>query len=400
MVAGTTFIVLAVVGACVIRANYLNHEEQSEVAEAQHFLANGDYAGAVKRATQAIELNSSDLQACMVLVNASSLGHLPTELYWAQRLAEIAPTTENKLRLAATGLRCQIAPFPVTSGVLAHFTDGDTNNPAFQIVAGNFAVALHQPSDAESHFKTALQLEPNNQQYALSLATLQLGLSDPAVQKQARQRLEKLAQDGSVGITALRVLVADRQAAGDDLAAEHYSDQLLASPQASMTDRLQNLAILQQADHAKFTDRLHLVMDLAANQVSTMAELSSWMQANGLAQENVDWLGSLPRNIRSEQAYKLALAQGYLQLGKWQDVLDFANRDNWFDQDFLRLALVSRAWSQLGVPTVAQSDWGEAVKKAGDHYEAMTNLLVLAQHWQMSDAQQDLRQRILQVAPQ
>ena len=167
-----------------------------------------------------------------------------------------------------------------------------------------------------------------------------------------------------------------------------------------MTDRLQNLAILQQADHAKFTDRLHLVMDLAANQVSTMAELSSWMQANGLAQENVDWLGSLPRNIRSEQAYKLALAQGYLQLGKWQDVLDFANRDNWFDQDFLRLALVSRAWSQLGVPTVAQSDWGEAVKKAGDHYEAMTNLLVLAQHWQMSDAQQDLRQRILQVAPQ
>jgi len=394
------FIVVVTASACAIRIKYLRMEEQSEVKDAQRFLAQGDYAKAATAAGRALVLNPTDLAACRAMADAKSLGKSSAELFWVQRLADIEPTTENKLRLAETGLRCQTAPFPVTSVVLTDLAQNEANNPTFQMLAGNLAAKMHQPVDAEAHFKVAVQLDPSNQQYALSLAIIQLGLPDPAVKKQARQHLEKLALDTNVGVDALRALVTDCQSAGDYVSADHYSDQLLASPHATMMDRLQNLEVLKQFNQNAFSERLRSVMNLAANQAPMVAPLSTWMQENGLAAENLEWLPSLPWTIRSGTSYKVALANAYLQMGRWQDMLDFANRDNWSDQDFLRLAMLSRAWAQLGVPTVAQSNWGDAVKKAGDHYEAMTNLLVLAQRWQLTDAQQDLRERILQLAPQ
>jgi len=395
-----SFLTLSILVTCVARTRYLRYDEQNQVLSSQQLLAQGDYAGAAASAGWALALNGTDPAACRVMADSASLAHLPTELFWVQRLADVAPTTENRLRLVETALRCQTAPFPVASVVLTELAENGANNPAFHMLAGQLAMGLHQPAEAEAQFSMALHLDPANPQYALSLASLQLQSSNQAVKKQALQRLENLSLDNSIGGAALRVLVGDRQAMGDYVAANQYSDQLLASPQVTMADRLQNLEILNRINQDAFTERLRQVMDMAANQATLVAELSTWMQANGLAAENLDWLGNLPKSIRAEQSYKMALAQAYLQTGKWQAMLDFGNRDNWSDQDFLRLAMISRAWAQLGVPTVAQSNWGEAVKKAGDHYEAMTNLLVLAERWQLPDAQQELRQRILQLAPQ
>jgi len=175
---------------------------------------------------------------------------------------------------------------------------------------------------------------------------------------------------------------------------------LLALPQVTLADRLENLGILQRMNSTAFNDRLAMVMDLAATTPQTVTELSTWMQANGLALQNIDWLCRLPKNIRMEQYFKMALLQAYVQLGKWQSAIDLGIRDNWSHQDFLRLAMLSHAWAQLGMPMVAKSNWTEAVNQAGGSYEAMTNLMVLAQRWQMSDEQQDLSLRIMQLAPQ
>ncbi len=400
MITGSTILVLAIVIACVVRTDYLKLEEKRLASNAQVCLTQGDYAGAIASAGKALALNPNDLAACRAMADASAQSRMPAELYWVQRLADLSPTIANKLRLAEVALRSQSAPYPVTTVVLTELAESAVNNPEYQMIAGNLALALHQSTDAEGHFETAVQLDPSNPQYALSLATLQLDSANESVQRQARQQLEKLSLDGTLGAAALRTLVANRQAAADPAGADHYSEQLLKLPQSTMADRLQNLELLQGLNQTTFGERLQTAMALAANQPALVGQLSNWMQSHGLASANLQWLGSLPKNIRSEPAYKLALAQAYLKMGKWQDLLDMGNRDNWSDQDFLRLALISHAWAQLGEPTVAQSNWGEAIKKAGDHYEAMTNLLVLAENWQLTQAQQYLRQRILQLAPQ
>lgn len=400
MITGSTVLVLAIVIACVVRTDYLKLEEKRLASNAQVCLTQGDYTGAAASAGKALALNPNNLAACRAMADAAAQSHMPAELYWVQRLADVSPTIANKLRLAEVALRSQSAPFPVTSVVLTELAESAANNPEYHMIAGNLALALHQSTDAEGHFETAVQLDPSNPQYVLSLATLQLDSSNQSVQRQARQQLEKLSLDGSLGAAALRTLVASRQSAGDPAGADHYSEQLLKLPQSTMADRLENLEVLQGLNQATFTERLHAAMALAGTQPTQVGQLSNWMQAHGLTSENLEWLGNLPKNIRSDQTYKLAVAQAYLKMGKWQALLDMGNRDNWSDHDFLRLALISHAWAQLGEPTVAQSNWGEAIKKAGDHYEAMTNLLVLAESWQLPQAQQYLRQRILQLAPQ
>ena len=400
MLGSSAGLLLFAVSLCLARLAYLPYKEKSQLAKARAFLASGDYSQAQRFADEALKLNPTDVRACQAMAEAASQQHSPFELYWAQRLADVAPTTANKLRLAETGLRCQSAPFPVTSAVLAELAENVGDNPVFHTIAGNWALGLHRPAVAESHFAAALQADPANSQYALNLASVQLGASNPEIKQQARQRLEQLSLDNTVGLAALRILVTDRQAAGDFVAAGKYSDQLLAGAQVTMADRLENLGILQRLGAAVFNDRLQSVMELAATNGQTVTDLATWMQFNGLAAESIDWLTSLPKDIRYQDSFKLALLQAYLQSGKWQLVINWGNQNHWHGQDFLRLAMLSHAWYQLGEPTVAQSTWGQAVKQAADSYEAMTNLMVLAERWQLTDEQQDLRQRILELAPQ
>ena len=400
MLAGIACLLFLAVVFCLGHMAYNPYQERCLLAKVQACLASGDYSQAQTFAEDALKLNPSDLRACKAMADATAQQHSAFELYWAQRLADVAPTTANKLRLAETGLRCQTAPFPVTTEVLAELAENVGDNPAFHTVAGNLAVALHQQATAQAHFESALRADPSNPQYLLNLASVQLGASKPEVKRQARQRLEQLSSDETVGLNALRALVADRKAAGDEVAASKYSDQLLARPQATMADRLENLGILQHMNSTVFNDRLQSVMDLTATNAQSMAALSTWMQFNGLASESIDWLTSLPKSIRSQESFKLALLQAYLQSGKWQLVINWGNQNKCQDKDFLRLAMLSHAWYQLGEPTVAQSTWGEAVKQAADQYEAVTNLMVLAQRWQLTDEQQDLRQRLLELSPQ
>ena len=397
---GTTFIVLAMVAALVVRTQNLKHEQQDLVLQARMFLASGDYARAMANASKALALNPTDLNACRIMADAASLSHSTAELIWVQRLTDIAPSTENKLRLAEVGLRCQAPPYPLTTSILEELSAAAANNSRFHALAGNLAKSLHQADGAAAQFESALRLDPTNQEYALQLAIVQLGSANPAKNDQARQQLAKLGANPDLGGAALRALVADRISAGDNVAAQHYSEQLVAASQAALTDRLQNLEILRSVNPALFADRLHSVQALAAADAPDVAQVSAWMLANGLAIDNLEWLQSLPKNIRTTEIFKVSLAKAYTQNGKWQEVLDLGNGENWGDLDSLRLAFVSHAWSQLGLPTLAQSNWGEAVKKASDHYSAMTNLLALAQSWQLTDVQQDLRQRILQLSPQ
>jgi hypothetical protein len=400
MVTGTLILMLAAVGALMARDTYLVREQKMAVANAQQLLARGNFAGAMASASKALSMNATDLAASRVMADATAMGHLRTELLWAQRLADLQPTVENKLRLAETGLRCQTAPYPVSTGVLTDLAGKCANNPFFNFLAGNLTEKMQQLNLAEAYFNAAVHLDPTNLTYSLYQARVQLRDADPVVKQQARQQLEKLGLDGSLGAEAYRALVTERLAAVDDAGANHYSGLLVATPQATMADRLKDLEIVHRLNPQAFTVRLQETMDIAAHNAAAVAELSDWMQKAGLAQQNLDWLVKLPIGIRAEQSYNVAMAQAYLQTGNWKAMLNLINSSNWQDMEYLRLALASHAWAEMEVPTVAQSDWGDAEELAGDHYEAMTNLLGLAQAWQLTDAQTKLSQRLLQLAPQ
>jgi len=168
-----TLAVLAVAG-WLSRPVYRHFKERREVAQAQRFLAAGDFRNAVLSAHQALSLNPTNVAACRVMVTLADLSHNPIALDFQQRIALTEPTVENKLQMAMMGLRYQRPPYPLTGQLLSDLAPVATNLARYQVVAASLAVALRRPNEAEMHFEAAVKLDPTNQLDALNLAVIRL----------------------------------------------------------------------------------------------------------------------------------------------------------------------------------------------------------------------------------
>jgi tetratricopeptide (TPR) repeat protein len=381
------------------RYPYRHFTERHFQAQAQTFLAKGDYRNALLSARQTLQLNPTNVPACRVMATIADLSHSPVTLDLLLRIVQTEPTTENKLLLASAGLRYQNPPFPITTQILDALAPTATNLAGYHVVAASLDLRLRRVNEAENHFESAARLDPTNRLYELNLAVIRLSLTNETQVAQSRLVLEKFSTDAQLGPQALRSLVADRLIHQDPAAANNYSTRILAGPQASLADQLQHLAILQQLKSADFNARLQSVQQQAATNAPAAAQVAGWMQANGHLADSLHWLTNLPAGIRSESSVRLALADGYLQSADWRTLRDFSGEGSWGDAEFLRLALLSRAWAQLDVKPVADSNWGSAVGAAGNRYGALTMLLGLAEKWQLPEQREDLLARIVAKFP-
>lgn len=398
-------IILAVVVAVLAggwfgRPVYRHYREKSALKQAQIFFAKADYRNASLSVRQVLQFDPTNVPACRIMVGLAELAHSPTALDWQQRIVQNEPTTENKLQLALVGLNCQNPPFPLTTQILEDLAPAATNRVAYQMVAARLALGLRQMAEAESHFAAAALLDPTNQTFALNLATLRLASTNETKAAQARATLEAFRADANLGLPASRSLVADRLAHKDFTAADAYSTQLLANVQANLGDRLQHLEISKQLNRGDFAAELHVLQQEATNSAPAVAQVSAWMQANGLLADDLRWLTNLPAALQSQPPVRLALVDGYLQCTNWLALREFTSKGDWGEMEFLRLALVSHAWSQLGgEQAVVDGNWNAAVNEAGDRYGALTTLLGLTEQWNMPRTREELLQRMLGKFP-
>jgi len=385
-------IALAVAGLMVAgwfgRGAYQKYQQKHRLAQAQSFLAKGDLRNAVLCARQVLQADADNAQACQVLATVADIFHSPTALDWWQKVVTLQPTVENKLSLAAAGLRYQRAPFPLTAQILNQLS-ADTNRVAFQLTAVELACSLNQLESARQHMAVACRLEPTNQTFQLSLASLQLSSPDSTIARDARARLEKFISDTNLGPMALRSLAVDRLAQNDLAAAQKYLNQLLSNPKAALDDRLQYLLVLKKQQSAGFTDQLAKLQSAQTNPI-TIAAVANWMKANGLVAGATIWLKGLPDNLASPMPVQLALADGYLMQQDWRAVREMTTHGNWGEMEYLRLAFLSHAWAQLGEGTAGNSYWRQAVAAAGKRLSALNSLLGLTQQWDLQPEQENL----------
>lgn len=401
MAVGVGLVVLAAAaGMFRIGLHYYRHyQERRWTLEAQACLAGNDYRNAALSARKALALNPNNVPAGRVMAELADDVHSPKTLEWLQHIAQIEPTAENKLILASAGLKYQKPPFPLTVQILGGLPPAATNSAEFHVVAGSLALFTHRPAEAEAHFEAAAKLEPTNDLFRMRTAVIGMNSTNKAEQIQSRVILEKMRTDEGVGMTALRVLVADRLLHNDVAEANVYSSQLVASPHATLADQLQNLEILRRLKSDAFDDRLQIVQqDVATNAVDAK-EVAAWMQAHGLVAESLDWLTGLSNPMLDQRPVQMALVEGYLQTGQWTALLRIASQAGWGDQEYLRLALVYRAWSQLGSTGQADINWNSAVSWAAGRPDAMLQLLHLAENWHLQQKQEQVLLQMVQESP-
>ena len=173
----------------------------------------------------------------------------------------------------------------------------------------------------------------------------------------------------------------------------------MRSPQATLPDQLQHLSLLKKNQNPDFAPQLKALQQATAANAPRAAQTALWMQANGFAADALLWLGSLPKNICSQPAVQLAQATGMETKRDWPALRQFCARGNWEELDFLRLAFLSHAWSQLGETPVARSHWRSAASAAGNRLGALSSLLELTARWQLADERLDLFWQLFQKFP-
>src|ERR1017187_9397396 len=98
-----SIVVLAVLAATVwfCRPYYRHFKERRDQAQAQAFLARGDFRNALLSARQTLQLNPTNVPACRVMAALADQAHNPVTLDLLRRVVQTEPTIENKLQLAS-----------------------------------------------------------------------------------------------------------------------------------------------------------------------------------------------------------------------------------------------------------------------------------------------------------
>jgi predicted Zn-dependent protease len=379
-----------VAGIWLGRPAYRRFKEKRSLRQARGFLEKRDYRNAALSLETALAINPSNVPAARLMADVLDEVQPPAALVWRQRVTELAPTINDRILLAATALRVEKPPFILAAQTLQGLRPVAETNIAYQLTASRLALRLNRLTDAEAHERAAAALEPTNRLHRLNLATICLQSPDTNAASVARRELAALVADPSLGPMALRSLITDSRARRDLAAAEEYSRQLEAQPEANFDDRLLRLTVLSQAKSAELAPTLGRVQrECATNSLKT-AQMLSWMNGQGLAREALAWLDSLPASSRSALPVTVAEADCYQTLQDWPGLESRLNRQRWGNQEFLRLALMSRALREQHRSELGDLLWSQAVRAASKRTDRVRTLAQVTSAWGWSKETEEL----------
>jgi tetratricopeptide (TPR) repeat protein len=361
---------------------YRQYVERNYAMQAQRYAASGNFSRALLRARQVLVMNPDDTTGIRVIADIADYFGSPYALQWRQRLVVLNPDATNRLALARTALQAEEFPFPTATKVLNEMEPANRQNPAYHLVAGALAIKLNDLPAAEKHYEEALKLNPDDPVNRMSLAVVRLQSGNSKLIGDSRTTLELLRTDRRLGLLAARSLVAESAARGDYGRAETISQQILTNQQASFSDRIVHLAILNVEKSPRFQTFLGETKKSAEENPFYVGELASWMNRYGFAQQALDWVNGLPPRLNRQGMVPIAIADSYVALGQWKGLTSYLEKERWLDLDFVRAGLMSFAsWKENDSKRYSSAIWQQAVQLAARSPAELNTLAKMAAGW-------------------
>lgn len=350
--------------------------------QAQEFFARKDYQSAVLVARQVLQLDPRNVTACRIMAETAELDGKREALSWHEQVVALEPrVAANRIALAGAALR--FGQLDLARNNLDAIDSPDRTNVKYHEVAGALALAEKKTSLAETEFAAAAELQPENQQLALNLATVQLTSPEPATREQARTKLARLAEQPTLRLDALRALTSEALANKSTDAAEKWATQLRAENGATFNDLLLYVEAKNKSGGADLA--LHDAETNAARSPAVAAALITWMNRHEMAGAARDWALGLPKGILNRQPVPLAVAEAYSFLQDWNGLQTWVDGKNWGEEEFLRLAVMSHALHRLTPgdrsSMESQTVWAAALKATKNRPECLAAIAQLAEGW-------------------
>lgn len=380
--------------------SYGQFKEQRRMVQARNFLEAGKYREAHLTAQLILRANPQNVEACRVMAELTERARDPSTITWRRQVAQLSPTLENRLTLAAAAMLFEQPPYPLARQTLEEIQALGQTTAAYHIIAAQVAIKLNQTAEAQAHYEQAIKLEPEKESHRLNLAVLQLQANDPAIVAGAHATLEEFRAHPRLGAFALRSLVGESLDKKERERALMFSDQLLALPQAVFADRVQHLNILYTAGDPDFAGFLTTLRHEASTNELAVYQLATWMTGRGLAGEALAWIEGLPADLQTRQPVPKAVVEGLLARKDWPKLESVLNGQQWEGQEFVRLALMSLALRHQEMRDSAQLKLQAAVRLAARRVENLAILSQMLESWGWQTEAEETLELIVSRFPQ
>ncbi len=377
-------LILLIAGGVIGHKQYRAWQERRLVAQANALVNEGNLKRASLDARRILQINPESVEGARVLARISEEGNLSTAIEWRRRAVDLAPgNVTDLLALARAAIRFEDKG--QLDFALKRLPEQAKNTAAYHGVAADLAAARKAPADVERHLREAVRLEPENKEFLLRLATLQIESSDAAVRDEGKQRLTRLQDDPAHRREATRRLLIDAIRRRSLEEAVALGRQLDALPDRVFLDRLLLLSALHGSLDPGATPLLEELKTEAMNHPEHAADLLSWFNGNAMPIAAISWASKLPPETLAQKAVPIALADSYIAAGEWSGMRALVKTGHWGSIDYLRSALAARASRALRDEADAAAQWAEARQKVSSAPKQALTLAEVVQKWGWRD---------------
>jgi tetratricopeptide (TPR) repeat protein len=360
------------------RKAWKHYTEKNLIAQATADFAKNDLRDADICLRRVLQINPLSIEASRMIANMLDAAGSPAAVSWRNRVVNLQPgNVTNRYSWVETALRLQ--NLPAAEQALAGVPAKDTNTADYHKLYGAVAWSSGHVAVAEKECTLALQLDPTNHAIMLNLATIQLAITNPAVNQTGRATLNELASDPGLGMLALHHLQADAVAHKAFAEALEYSKRINSRPEATFSDKVEYLQLLRMAKSDQADSWLASLKQTAAYEPPNAYTLGRWMSGAESPKTAYQWLSSLPATTQTNAAVVLLKTDCQIGMKDWSGLLGAVNgppRPQWGQKEFYRLALVALAQRQLGDADESQNSWRSALNAAT---QSQQNLALLSE---------------------
>ena len=386
---GLLVLCIAAVTAMVSYRGYKAWRHSRFMRQTRQFLTNGDVRNALLSLQQAVRSNPSDIEACRLMADFAELSRSPGALPWRQRVVQLEPgSLTNRLLWAKSALA--LGDLITAGKALDSVNEAGKQTAAYHKTAGALATAAGRLAEAETHFREASRLEPENLMTRMNLAVLRLQAQDPETVTAARTALASLRTNATVRCEALRHLTVDAARRNESTSALAFVQELLQDTNAVFGDRLLHLDALRQAMDPHLPGTLAALQKDAETNAAQTCDVARWLLATGAPSQALTWIRSLPAERQTNQPIPMIVADCHLATSDWEALLSALDKQSWGELETLRLVYRTRALKAQHLEAAAKADWAKAVKTAGERIERLTLLLRSAHGWNWLPEQEEI----------
>ncbi|MEY2504301.1 MAG: hypothetical protein QOG27_581 [Verrucomicrobiota bacterium] len=373
-------IVLLSVGGVVGYKQFRAWQQRRLIAEANALVNEGDYRRASLDARRLLQINPESADGCRIMATLGEKAGLRSALDWRRRIMDLGVATPKDLILLARAA-VRFDDRATADVAMSKLPESAKQTAEFHALLADIALAQRDGIEMEKQLSEASRLDPTNKDYTMRLANLRLGASDPAIRAKGRETLKSMQADPATRREATRYLAEDELRSGNALDGLELARQLDSLPGKTFNDRLLLLSALQATLDSGFRPFLEEMQTSSTEEPERVGSLISWMNTHKMSAEAVAWSAKLPPGIIGSKLVQIALADALVSQKDWIGLQRLTNSGNWGTVDFLRNALLSRAFREQGNTIDSTAQWTESMKKVSADSRHIMMLAETVEKW-------------------